>query len=178
MSELRKLILVLPALVGVIVSAVVSQKFLEWYRTPSHKDHTAPVNALLPRSQLINLQTNNDEYENVIKGKVLLVFLTIDCGACKTEVFNIAQAFPSLGSNMATYGVYIERREDVLLFVEKQQINFPILLDTGGRMLGKLGFKLMPTKVLLENGSIKKLWYGSSPDQGALLRDVMEDQPK
>jgi len=37
--------------------------------------------------------------------------------------------------------------------------------------------EFMPPKVLLENGSIKKMWYGSSPDKGALLRDVTEVQP-
>ena len=175
MNKFRALTIVLPALVGVFVSAFVSQKFLEWYQRPAfNKDEPTTLNSVLPRSRLINLQTNDDEFNNVIKGKVLLVFLTVDCDACKTEVLNVAQALPSLSANVTTYGVYIEPREEVRSFVETHQINVPILLDTGGRILGQLGFKFMPTKVLLENGTIRKMWYGSSPDKDALLRDVKE----
>lgn len=175
MSKFRSLTIVLPALMGVFVSAFVSQKFLEWYRRPAFsKDQATMLNSVLPRSRLINLQTNDDEFDNVVKGKVLLVFLTVDCDACKTEVLNVAEALPSLSSTVTTYGVYIEPRDEVRSFVETHQINVPILLDTGGRMLTRLGFKFMPTKVLVENGTIKKMWYGSSPDKDALLRDVKE----
>ena len=90
----------------------------------------------------------------------------------------MVQAVPSLGSRVGVYGVYIEPRDDVAIFAANNQINFPILLDNGGRMLARLGFKFMPTKVLLEDGVIKRIWYGSSPSKNALLSDVGEVSPK
>lgn len=123
---------------------------------------------------MINLQTNQDDSEKLKKGKVLLVFLTRGCDACKKEIPNITQALPSLVPKMAVYGVYIEERSEVAAFVEENQIRFPILLDSGGRIFAGLGKTLIPAKVLLEDGAITKIWYGSSPSKSALIKDVGE----
>lgn len=123
---------------------------------------------------MINLQTNQDDYEKLKKGKVLLVFLTTDCDACKKEIPNISQALPSLAPKMAIYGVCIEGRDKVASFVEENQIRFPILLDGGGRIFAGLGIKLIPAKILIEDGTITKTWVGSSPSKSALIKDVGE----
>ncbi len=127
---------------------------------------------------MIGLRTNQDEYETVTKGKVLLVFMTTGCDACTKEVLNISQAIPTLTSRVRIYGVCMERRDKVIQFVEENHIDFPILLDQGGRIIARLGFKYMPTKVLLENGIITKIWYGSSPNKAALIKDVGEAETK
>lgn len=50
MNKFLKLTIVLPALLGVFVSAFVSQKLLEWYRRPAfNKDQTKAPNSVLPR---------------------------------------------------------------------------------------------------------------------------------
>jgi hypothetical protein len=36
----------------------------------------------------------------------------------------------------------------------------------------------MPTKVLLQDGVITKIWYGTSPDKTSLIRDVGEVERK
>jgi hypothetical protein len=48
------------------------------------------------------------------------------------------------------------------------------LLDSGGRVFAGLGKTLIPAKVLLEDGTITKIWYGSSPSKSALIKDVGE----
>lgn len=123
---------------------------------------------------MINLQTNQDDYEKLNKGKVLLVFLTRGCDACKKEIPNIVQALPSLAPKMAVYGVYIEERSEVDQFVQENQITFPILLDSGGRIFAGLNITLIPAKVLIEDGTITKIWFGSSPSKSALIKDVGE----
>lgn len=123
---------------------------------------------------MINLQTNQDDYEKLKKGKVLLGFLTRSCDACKKEIPNIAQALPSLASRMAVYGVYFEERNEVERFIQENQITFPILLDSGGRVFAGLGIRLIPAKVLIEDGIITKIWFGSSPSKSALIKDVGE----
>jgi peroxiredoxin len=123
---------------------------------------------------MINLQTNQDDYEKLKTGKVLLVFLTRGCDACRKEIPNIAQALPSLAPKMAIYGVYLEERSVIDRFVQENQISFPILLDVGGRVFAGLGIKLIPAKVLVEDGTITKVWFGSSPNKSALIKDVGE----
>lgn len=75
---------------------------------------------------------------------------------------------------MAVYGVYIEERSEVDHFVQENQIKFPILLDVGGRVFSRLGITLIPAKVLIEDGTITKTWFGSSPNKSALIKDVGE----
>ena len=107
-----------------------------------------------------------------------MVFVTTDCDACRKELSNVSQAVPSLASNVTVYGVGIEDRDSVSTFVEANHIVFPILLDHGAVILTRLGFKFMPTKVLLQDGVIAKIWYGSSPDKTALIKDVGEVEVK
>lgn len=123
---------------------------------------------------MINLQTNQDDYEKLNKGKVLLVYLTRGCDACKKDIPNISEALPSLAPRMAVYGVYVEDRGEVASFVEENHITFPILLDIGGRVLAGLGITRIPAKVLLEDGTITKVWFGNSPSKSALIKDVGE----
>jgi peroxiredoxin len=178
MRGLFKLRIILPAVLGILVSSFIGQRVLERYRTKTAPDRVAASGSSLPRGAMINLHTNHDEYETVTKGKVLLVFLTTGCDACKKEIPNISQAIPTLASRVRIYGVCIEDRDSVIPFAEENHIDFPILLDHGGRILTRLGFRYMPTKVLLENGMITKIWYGSSPNKAALSKDVGEVETK
>jgi len=169
--------IVLPATLGIAVTIVVSQKILE-YRRNKPPENAARAGSLLHRAPLVNLQTNRDEYQNVTRGKVLLVFVTTDCDACRKELSNVSQAVPSLAPKVTIYGVGIEDRDSVNTFIAANHVNFPILLDHGATILSRLGFKLMPTKVLLQDGAVTKIWYGSSPDKTALIKDVGEMEAK
>jgi peroxiredoxin len=178
MRNLLKLsAIVLPAMLGIAVTIVVSQRILE-HRRPKTPELAAPAGSLLPRARLVSLQTNHDDYQTVTKGKVLLVFVTTDCDACRKELANVSQVVPSLASKVTVYGVGIEDRESVKTFIEANPVGFPILLDHGAAILSRLGFKFMPTKVLLQDGIITKIWYGSSPDKTALIKDVGEVEVK
>jgi peroxiredoxin len=166
-------IILLCGLMGV-VAIVLCQRILERHRVKPDTAPTGLIGSRLPGGTLINLQTNHNEYENIKKGKVLLLFLTTDCDACRKEVGNVSQVLPALASKVAVFGVGIEDRDEVTAFAEKNRMNFPILLDHGAVILNRLGFKFMPTKVLLRDGVITKIWYGTSPDNAALIRDLGE----
>lgn len=178
MRNLLKLsAIVLPAMLGITLTIVVSQRILE-HRRVRTPELAAPAGSLLPRAPLVNLKTNHDDYQHVTSGKVLLVFVTTDCDACRKELSNVSQVVPSLASKVTVYGVLIEDRDSVNTFVEANHVAFPILLDHGAAILSRLGFKYMPTKVLLQDGIITKIWYGSSPDKNALIKDVGEVEVK
>jgi peroxiredoxin len=165
--------IVFPAVIGVMTAFLVFHKIAGNLKALSPQD-TSVTSSSLPRGKLINLQTNQDDYEQLKKGKVLLVFLTRGCAACQKEIPNINQALPSLLPRMAIYGVYLEERNQLDAFVQENKIEFPILLDEGGRVFGRLGITLIPAKVLMENGTITKTWFGSSPNKSTLIRDVGE----
>lgn len=169
--------IVLPALIGILVSAFVAMRILERYRSHPVEVRSAPTGSTLPRAPLANLTTRKDEYQNVTKGKVLLVFVTTDCDACRKELINASQAAPSLTSRVNVYGIGIEEPDTVKQFAEVNHVDLPMLWDHGAVMLRQLGFRLMPTKVLVQDGVILKIWHGSSADNNALLRDIGEVGP-
>jgi len=173
-----KLAVVLPALLGIGVTVFASQKILQRYRMRAVPAPVVPMGSSLTRGTLINLNTNQDQYQNVIKGKVLLVFVTTGCDACRKELSNLSQFAPSLASKVAIYGVGIESRESVKAFVATNHIELPMLLDDGGATIRQFGLKFMPTKVLLQDGAILKIWYGTSPDRNALMKDLGEVETK
>jgi len=131
----------------------------------------------LPHGVLVNIETRRDEYSNVTQGRVLLVFVTTDCDACRKELLNLAQAAPTLKSSLQVYGVGVEDPDEVKNFVQDRHEGFPILLDHGAQILARLGFKYMPTKVLLKDGRVSRIWYGSSPSPAVLIKDVGEVNP-
>jgi len=178
MRKYPKLAVVLPALLGIGVTVFASQKILQRYRIRAVPAPVVPVGSFLTRGALINLNTNQDQYQNVIKGKVLLVFVTTGCDACRKELSNLSQFAPSLASKVAIYGVGIESRESVKAFVATNHIELPMLLDDGGATIRQFGLKFMPTKVLLQDGAILKIWYGTSPDRNALMKDLGEVETK
>jgi peroxiredoxin len=176
---MRKLLqlsaIVLPAIVVIVGGILVSQRILGHRRaSPAVSDGRVVGGSLLPRGRLVNLETNHDAYQRVVVGKVLLVFVTTDCDACRKELSNLTQVAPSLASRVTVYGVGIEDRDSVKTFIDANPVCFPVLLDHGAAILSSLGFRLMPTKVLLQDGVIKKIWYGSSPNTNALIKDVGE----
>lgn len=99
MSRLVKLGIILPAaILGMLVSSFIFRKISEHYQMNPAPEPVAASGSSLPRGTLINLRDNHDEYQEVAKGKVLLVFLTTDCDACRKEIVNVSQAIPSLVS--------------------------------------------------------------------------------
>jgi peroxiredoxin len=169
--------ILLPALIGVLVCTAIGKKLVDRYKT-SGDFHAAPAGASLPHGPLIDLDTRHDEYENVTRGRVLLLFISTGCDACRKELLNLSQAAPTLVSKVKVYGVGIEDRDEVGRFVQGKHEGVPILLDHGAEVLARLGFKFMPTKVLLQDGRVSRIWYGSSPNVAALIKDVGEVDAK
>lgn len=168
----------LPALLGIALCTVIGKRIVDHYKNRGGDFHPAASGSLLPRAPLVNIETHRDEYPNVTKGRVLLVFISTGCDACRKELSNLSQAMPSLAAKVKIYGVGVEERDEVARFVQGNHDGFPILLDHGATVLARLGFRFMPTKVLLRDGEISRIWYGSSPDKAALIKDVVEVDTK
>ncbi len=90
MKKILRPIIIVPALVGIISSFLIFLAIWEHRKENLHLKDSYTSNSSLPKGRMINLQTNQDDYEELKKGKVLLVFLTRGCDACKKEIPNIA----------------------------------------------------------------------------------------
>jgi peroxiredoxin len=174
MNRILRPVILIPALAGLICSFLVFHTIWQKRKLDRPSIDSAGVGLPLPKGRIVNLRTNQDDFEKISRGKVLLVFLTRGCDACRKEIPNISKALPSLTPRISVYGVYVEDRGDVESFIQENQITFPVLLDVGGRIFASLHITLIPAKVLLEDGTITKIWFGSSPNESTLIRDVME----
>ena len=116
--------------------------------------------------------TDQNYSEDIRKGKVLLIFLSTSCSACKKDVKTIAEAMPELDANVKVYGITIEDADRARQYISDYHPSFPLLIDNGAKIFEALSVKYFPTKILLEDGTIKKTWFGSAPDKAGFLKDI------
>jgi peroxiredoxin len=93
---------------------------------------------------------------------------------CKSEGLTLSKALANLSPKTRVYGVSFEERDKVMPWVKENGIEFPVLLDKGGRLFSGLRLTAFPAKVLLREGMIVKTWFGTSPNEAVLLREVDE----
>lgn len=118
------------------------------------------TNNLLPSYELIDLNGNN-EYENLIKGKVLLIFLSSECSACQKEVVFLSKHFSEISSRVRIVGVTTESRKRAESFSADYKLQFPLVLDKNGDMMFEAGVRCTPTNFILDNGIVKKIHFGT-----------------
>lgn len=126
----------------------------------------------LPRAPLIELQSGDDYSERARHGDVLLIYLMEGCDACQKELQTLAENGPEIDPGVRVYGVMFQDRESVGRYVQKYNINFPILLDEGGELRRALGVKYFPTNFKLSGGTIKEAWLGFPNAKEDFLRMV------
>ncbi len=166
-------IVIIPLIVGVVVSFVLFLKIWEEKKiaTAIYKN-TSEVNILLPDGDLLNIEDGRNYYEKIKGEKVLLVFLTTKCRACKKEVQTISSDLAAIDSRIKVFGVFIQDQELVSDFVSEEKLRFPVLIDKGANIFRELKIKYFPTKMIVEKGTITKIITGSAPDFERLVKDL------
>ncbi len=162
---------IFPALIAMILA---TSFYIYTFPSPKSLDLSDAVyftEKPLPEAVLINVKTKKDEYESLRKGKILVVFLTTSCNACKKDVNLISPLYSDLNSDIKIYGVAGESENKVKQFIEQNDIKFPVVIDKQGRLLKNLSVKYFPTKFLIEDGIIVKTVIGNSPDKDKFLKD-------
>src|SRR6185369_2340169 len=115
-------IIIFPLVVGIAVAAFISPRIFERHSAKSSQAPAEPPTVLGSRLAVgttTNLRTSQNEYENLIKGRVLLVYLTTSCEVCKKEISNMSQARKSVDSQVAIYGILGENPQSVIKFAEE-----------------------------------------------------------
>lgn len=174
--NIKKILLIIPCLIGVVTSFLIFTFFLESLLTGTNatnapSDFVEINNEIFPRVKLNNLTTDIDLFEEMMKGKVLLMFFLSDCSACKRETEFINKTYSTLPSDFKIYGISFEDKEKLLDFVKTNQVKFPIL-QSGIEPFKRFQVKYFPTNFYIEDGIIKKSWVGAFKDEQELLKKI------
>jgi len=115
----------------------------------------------LPHAELVDVYGAKVDEQVIRTGKVVVVFVTPDCDACKSE--------------SKFLGTLLERRKDVAFYGivpfgthpnspnEAQKIfPFRVFYDESNAFVATMGLNRIPVKVFLEDGVIKKGWIGAA----------------
>ena len=136
------------------------------------KDAVVISGQLLPRTDLIELDGHNVLPETLRKGRVLLVFVTTGCGACQKELKLLSQVESGISAKVKIYGVGVEDPNQIRNFMQANDFKTKMLLDRDAKLMQSLSVKYFPTKFLLEDGVIVNTWFGNSPDQAELFKEL------
>ncbi|HEY0047642.1 MAG TPA: TlpA disulfide reductase family protein [Pyrinomonadaceae bacterium] len=136
-----------------------------WRNNTPRKPEANLIGGNLPAA---NLSTANGEiFDNkeLSKGKVLIMFLSADCTACKAEIQQIAEMYPTISSQIQIYGINVDPKEKQNALAENKDINFPVLIDDKREFANSLLVKGVPTKFLIQDGIVKKVFVGRFIDR-------------
>lgn len=172
-GSILKPVVIIPAVLGMILSCFFYYLYF-WNdkKQLSLPDAVEITNQPLPTARLNNFDDNTDYSEKVRTGKVLLIFLTTGCNACQKEADLISKNYSKLSPKIKIYGVGIEEKDKILVFISKHQIQFPILIDDKAELFRKLQIKYFPTKFLIEDGIITRTWFGNFSNEEKLFQDL------
>lgn len=139
--------------------------------TASTKEPAASAKAIgkpLPYTQFMDSSDQVFDDRIIRNGKVILVFVTPDCAACKREA-QFLKTVVGQKPDVRFYGVISYGEKKSSLLAAEQVFPFKVFFDEKGQLASALGINLIPIKIFLENGTIRKAWGGATADDEAKL---------
>lgn len=136
-----------------------------WRNNAPKRAEFSLIGEKLPASNLSAASGENFDNQDLRQGKVLIMFLSADCEACKAEIGQMAEMYPQISSQIKVYGINVDPKEKQNALAENKNINFPILTDEKREFANSLAVKGVPTKFLIQDGIIRKVVIGRFIDQ-------------
>lgn len=121
------------------------------------------IGRTLPEYEFLSRNGNN-EYANLIQGKVLIVVFLTHCQACLTEFDFLQNHYDEIGSEFKIVAITSETEKIVEKFNNVRQLGFPIYLDVQGSLMLKTRVACTPTLLFVENGIVRKVKIGNTTD--------------
>lgn len=126
----------------------------------------------LPEARLVDAAAERLDDQALRSGKVVLVFMSPDCYACKREAEFLKTAVNRRG-DVRFYGVVAYGEKESALPTAAKMAPFKVFYDEDSSLAGKLGITRIPVKLFLQDGVIKEVWGGATNDpekQAAFLQ--------
>jgi peroxiredoxin len=121
---------------------------------------------------------------SALKGQVVFLnFWATWCPPCRKEMPSMEvlyQRFRGKGLQMLAVDIQ-EKEAGVRRFIQEQKLNFPVLLDTSGKVSGGYGIEAVPTTFIIgRDGAIIARMVGSttwnSPEMVAAFESLLSDR--
>jgi peroxiredoxin len=124
----------------------------------------APSKSLIdkpfPPAQLIDTSGARADEQLLRRGKVVVVFVTMDCDACETES-KFLRTVLDRRKDVAFYGIVPFGQRPESADAAAQKFPFRVFYDENDSFVYSMGINRVPVKVYLEDGIIKKGWIGA-----------------
>ena len=147
--------------------AVFCGGFAFFHTRMHHSEPQAPdsskslINKPFPHAQLIDTQGSKIDEQIIRTGKVVVVFVTTDCDACKTEG-KFLQTLVDRRKDVAFYGLVPFGKRPDSADAAAKMFPFRVFYDESSSYVAHMGINRVPVKVFLEDGIIKKGWIGAA----------------
>lgn len=126
---------------------------------------SARTDKALPQAHLFDQSGAPFNDEALRKGKVVLIFMTLECGACRTEA-EFLTTIVGKHPDVSYYGVLSTGEKRVVLQeAAEKNLLFKMLYDDGFELAGQLGIRRVPVKLFLKDGIMKYTWGGATTDE-------------
>lgn len=125
------------------------------------------------KGPLENIETRADYSDEIMNGEVFLVYAITSCNACKKELQVLSQSKDAAESKVKIFGIMSEDEQVVKDYIRENNIEIPILIDKNGRLFQELNLKYFPSNFKLNNGVIKKAYFGMPKDVETLAELVI-----
>lgn len=146
-----------------------------------HKDSGPAVGEQAPNFELQSLKNGKQVKLSDFRGKgVLLNFWGSWCDPCKQEMPYLNAVYKQHMKGVVIVGVNIgESKLSVENFTSRNNIQFPILLDSDKSVTSAYNIGPIPTTYLInKNGKIVKVLTTQMPDPGFIQKQLKLIQPK
>lgn len=114
-----------------------------------------------PQIALANFDNSLDLSTELKRGKTLLIYLSADCGGCRTEMELLSQSRLPEDFGIQILLVGFESREKLDAFKNTYNIGYPIFYDVNYVMKESLNIGTVPANYLIVDGKIKRSWFGT-----------------
>lgn len=119
------------------------------------------INKPFPRAKLVDAYGADVDEQTLRTGRVVVVFLTMDCDACASEG-KFLQTVVGRRKDVTFYGLVPFGTHPQDPQATEKVFPFKVLYDEGNAYVATMGINRVPVKVFLENGVIKKGWIGAA----------------
>lgn len=132
------------------------------------------VGFLAPEFELLDVAGQNVRLSSYRGRPVLVNFWASWCSPCRSEMPAMEDAFQALQEDgieiLAVNSTFQDDAAAARLFVQENQLTFPILFDTGGEATRQYAVRALPTSFFIDRqGKIQDIVVGG-PMSEALLR--------
>jgi hypothetical protein len=118
------------------------------------------INQPLPKAHLVDVSGNQLDDDKLRRGKVILIFSTLDCKYCDEEN-DFLKTEVGKRQDVNFYYVIPFGPKDKQLREAQNKYAFAAYYDDGSRLSRSLQLLQVPIMVYLEDGVIKKTWIDS-----------------